>query len=184
MYKIGGSILKKHKIIALIISIILIISDQLSKYLVLLYLPKLPEKIVIIPNIIDFQFVANEGAAFGWWVNQRWVFMSTTVIFLVISTIAFFLFKIKSKLVLYSLMLIISGGIGNLIDRVFRGYVIDFINFSFFKFYVFNIADSCIVIGCSLFIIYLLLDTIKETQEKKNNENKVSLDNGEKIEKH
>ncbi|MGN0557196.1 MAG: signal peptidase II [Acutalibacteraceae bacterium] len=159
--KIRITDLRKHKIIALVMAILAIAADQATKLLAAARVPHDPKCIVAIPHILDFRYLENRGAAFGMLKDHRWVFLIATTVFLIVAIYAFFSKKIKSALVNYALMLIISGGIGNMIDRVFRGYVIDFINFSFMNFFVFNIADCCVVIGCALFILYLVLDTVR-----------------------
>ena len=72
--------------------------------------------------------------------------------------------KSSSKLLTTAIVLVVAGGIGNMIDRIFRGFVIDFINAIFVKFYVFNIADCAVVIGCGLMILYVLIDVFKSRQ--------------------
>ena len=76
---------------------------------------------------------------------------------------------IKNKLMFWAISLVLSGGIGNLIDRIFRnGKVIDFLHFAFFKeFPVFNIADCAIVIGAILLVLYFILDMISDAKAKK-----------------
>ena len=83
----------------------------------------------------------------------------------------------KSKLFVWSLCLVVSGGLGNLIDRIFRdGNVIDFLQFDFYKsFPIFNFADCCIVVGAGLLILNFLLESIAEIREKK----ALKVDNGE-----
>ena len=72
-----------------------------------------------------------------------------------------------STCVLVSLGLILAGGIGNLVDRIFRGFVVDYIDFNpLIKCPVFNIADICVVLGCMLIIINLIINTIKERKNK------------------
>lgn len=160
--------LKRHRLYAFIILVITLIADQISKLMAEDFIPHSPEKIVVIPGILDFQYLENRGAAFGMLADHRWVFMIATVLFLAVAIYAVFAMKARHPLINYALMLIISGGIGNMIDRIFRGYVIDFINFSFVHFFVFNIADCCVVIGCVLFVIYLIFDIKHDKTEREN----------------
>ncbi len=152
----------RYKINALLLALAGLFLDQLSKVLVDHFLPRQPQLVVVVPYVLDFRYVENTGAAFGMFSEHRWIFLVTTTIFLIVAIYAFFSMKVESKLVNYALMLIISGGIGNMIDRIFRGYVIDFINITCVDFFVFNIADCCVVIGCCLFLLYLVLDTLNE----------------------
>ncbi len=137
--------------------IILVLTDYFTKIAAENYIPK-NKTITIIPHLIDFRFLKNDGAAFGMLDNARWVFMLTTVIFIIVGLIYFLRLKENQKFTCYVVMLIISGGIGNMIDRVFYGEVVDFITFGFISFPSFNIADCCIVIGCFLWIISILFD--------------------------
>lgn len=159
--------LNQHKLIAVIIAVSALVLDQISKVLAYNFAPHAPDCKVIIPYVLDFRYLSNKGAAFGLFADKRWVFLIATTVFLAIAIYAFFRLKISQPLVNYALMLIISGGIGNMIDRIARGFVIDFINFSFVNFFVFNVADCCVVIGCALFVLYLLIDMIKGGREEK-----------------
>ena len=78
--------------------------------------------------------------------------------------------KLNSNLLVWSFSMIIGGGIGNMIDRIARGYVIDFIDVQFVDFYFFNIADCFVVIGCGLLILYLVTDIFKDSKKEKINE--------------
>lgn len=163
--------MKKHRYLSIILAVLLLFFDQISKILVFNWHINAQESFTvanktIIPGLLDFLFVANEGAAFGWFANSQWVFMISSVIFLVVAFYFYFKVDLKYTFMNYAVMLIISGGIGNMIDRIFRGYVVDFIHFSFFEF-VFNIADSCIVIGCCMIVLYVILDSF--TNYKKPN---------------
>lgn len=130
--------------------------DMISKYLTVQLLLPLGREVVVIPYLINFSYVENRGAAFGILSDKRWVFMVLSVIFIS----ALIVFAIKSKithpLFCVSIGMIIGGGVGNMIDRIFVGYVVDFIRATFIDFPVFNIADSSVVIGVILFIVYVL----------------------------
>ena len=135
--------------------------DQVSKILVLNFLFK--DRIVLIPGILNFTYVENDGMAFGLLSDHRWVFMLFSTIG--IALIAVYLwFYVKGLLGRIGLALVIGGGIGNMIDRVAYGFVVDFIDFYPFDFWkwVFNIADSAVCVGAGMFILYLILDTVKE----------------------
>lgn len=151
-----------------IVSILIIIADQLSKYLAVEFLmDKRP--IVVINNLIELHFVKNFGAAFGILQNQRWFFIVIT--FLVLTGIIIFVIKKKDSLHFFtklSLGALLGGAIGNLIDRVKLGYVVDFIKVDLGRLYdfpVFNIADIFIVIGTLLLVLLILLDRHEIKQE-------------------
>lgn len=134
--------------------IVFVAVDQILKYVVSTNL-KHAEDIMIIPNLLSLTYVENRGAAFGMLQNQRLFF----VIFAV-AMIAFFVYLIRyknfnDKMFLIAATLIISGGIGNLIDRLFLGYVVDYIKLSFFS-PVCNFADYCITFGTVILVIYVM----------------------------
>lgn len=137
-----------------ILSVVLL--DILSKYLTVQLLIPAGGQITVIPYILDFCYVENTGAAFGILKDHRWVFMSLSIV--MIAFLFFYLTKVNitHKLFLFSISLIIGGGIGNMLDRIFVGYVVDFIKVTFFDFPVFNIADSSVVIGVILLIVYFI----------------------------
>lgn len=142
--------------------------DQLSKWLVVTYLPD--GGFELIPGVLRFTYVENRGAAFGMLADHRWVFIIVST--LALAAIAFYMFKFKPEgvLVRCSLAFIIGGGIGNMIDRMLLSYVIDFIDFCAFPQvwkWVFNIADSFVCVGAGMLILYLIMDTIKVTREEK-----------------
>ena len=139
-----------------IIVLSVVLFDILTKYLTIQLLIPAGGEVVVIPHLFNFCYVENTGAAFGILKDHRWVFMTLSVFLLVF--VFMFLIKsgIKHKLFIFSASLILGGGIGNMIDRVFLGYVIDFIKVTFIDFPVFNIADSAVVIGAILLAIYFL----------------------------
>ena len=140
--------------------------DQLTKLLAV----KLLEPVTTVPiikNVIHLTYVENRGAAFGMLANSRWVFMIISTVAILAMTV--YLFAGMSQNLLYeiSLSVIISGGIGNMIDRTVLGYVIDMIDFRLINFAVFNAADSFVCVGAGLLILALILDIIKEAKTKK-----------------
>ena len=143
-----------------------IVLDQLSKLISV----KLLAPIGSVPlweGVLHLTYVENRGAAFGMLADHRWVFMSISTI--AITAIAIYLYSGRntSKLYTSALMLIVSGGIGNMIDRIALGYVVDFIDFALIDFAVFNIADSLVCIGAGLLVLALVLDIIKEAKLEK-----------------
>ncbi|WP_242860851.1 signal peptidase II [Defluviitalea phaphyphila] len=130
---------------------VLVFIDQLTKYIALNYLKSI-STIPIIQNIFHLTFVENRGAAFGILQNKRWFFIIITFTIL-LGIIYYYINLPKEKpygFVRFSLILISSGAIGNLIDRIKLGYVIDFFDFRLINFPVFNIADIYVVIGTIL----------------------------------
>ena len=136
--------------------LLVVLCDILSKYLVVQLLVPLERSVTVIPYVLDFTFVKNKGAAFGMLSDSRWIFMSVSVVFIFVLIYILKQSYSDSKLYIISLSMILGGGIGNMIDRVFIGYVVDFIEITFVDFAVFNIADSCITVGAILFAVYLI----------------------------
>ncbi len=143
--------------IYLCITILLIVADQATK-LCTINILKPVGTVEFIKNIISFTYVENRGAAFGILQNNRWFFIAFTIVMIVAIVIYTIKIKPKSALYMWSTSLIVSGGIGNLIDRIFRGYVVDMIEITFVNYPVFNFADICVVIGAILLCVFVLTD--------------------------
>ena len=142
-----------------------ILLDQITKLLALRYLAPL-DTFPLWKDVLHLTYVENTGAAFGMLKDQRWVFLviSTVALGGMIAYIA--LTKAKHPLEITSVAFIVGGGIGNMIDRISRGFVVDFVDVRCIPFwkYVFNVADIFVCVGCGLFILYVLL---YETRAKK-----------------
>ena len=161
-------------VIAVIAAVILV--DQISKILVLAYLYE--EQIDLIEGVLRFTYVENRGMAFGLLADHRWIFLICSVVG--IGLIAFYLFRyVHRNLSRVSLALIIGGGIGNMIDRLRLGFVVDFIDFCAFDFWVwvFNVADAAVCVGAALFVLDLILEMVADIKK-----NKVLKVSGEKSE--
>lgn len=142
----------------LVLSILIIIIDQLSKKIALKTLRGKPSK-VIIDGFFELTYIENPGAAFGILKGRQALFVIITI--LVIAGILFYFYKNYKLMCIVekiSLSLILAGAVGNFIDRLLRGYVIDFFSFQLGKYYfpVFNIADISIVVGTGLLIFIIL----------------------------
>ncbi len=145
-----------------------ILTDQISKILVLTYL--FEDQVELIKGVLRFTYVENRGMAFGLLADHRWVFIVTSVVGIGLMT--FYLFRFVTRnLSRVGLALIVGGGIGNMIDRVRLGYVIDFIDFCAFDFWVwvFNVADAAVCVGAALFVLDLLLELFSEMKKTKQN---------------
>lgn len=132
--------------------------DQLTKVLARVYLKNKP--IVIIKNFFNLTYVENRGGAWGAFSGRLWLFILITVAAL---SLLFYLFKDfnleNNKFYSIGIALVISGAIGNFIDRIIFKYVTDFLDFKIFgyDFPVFNVADICITIGVAMLIIKLVI---------------------------
>ena len=149
--------------------------DQLTKWLSVVYLQGEPS-FPLWREVLHFTYDENRGMAFGMLANHRWVFMVFSTVSIIALLIYLFRFRPESRWMQVSMAFIIGGGIGNMIDRIFLGYVIDFIDFTLIDFAVFNIADSFVCVGAGMMIVYLIIDLIREIKlerakkaEEKNN---------------
>lgn len=136
---------------------VLLFGDQITKLLAVRYLAN-QESILLIPGVLKLQYLENRGAAFGVLQNQQWIFMSIAFLFVLFAGYLFFHMPCtKRYLPLHILlMLLVSGAVGNAVDRVFRGFVVDFIYFSLIDFPIFNVADIYVVVSCILGFLFLM----------------------------
>ena len=158
-------------------SILIIGLDQLTKWWAVTDLQAM-DSIQVIPGVLNFSYVENRGAAFGILQNRQILLLVLTTA--VMLALLFCIWKkwITHPIGLVAVCLIVAGGLGNNIDRLFRSYVVDFIDIRpLFSFPVFNVADCAITVGVVLFAIYLLFWEEKEPnrrqkpdQKEKNND--------------
>ena len=160
--------MKKFMPYIIMISIVLggLVIDLVTKSVFASVLDYGKETIVLIPNLLEFVYVQNDGAAYGMLGGQTWLLIVMTFIFIVGFILYFVFSKDKNIWFIISVGLIVSGAIGNLIDRLWFNYVRDFISIEFFSF-VFNFADMFITFGVICYVIYTILQSIKEAKEKK-----------------
>ena len=155
-------------ILAIVFGLLVVAADQLSKYLVITQMAE-NEVIRVIPGLLNFNRIPpNAGAAFGILQGHTWFLITITVFIMVICVSMLIRKTFDSKWMFWSLCLVLAGGIGNLIDRLFRGgNVVDFLEFGFFEFPVFNIADCAVCVGAFMMVIYFIGDFIKDARNKK-----------------
>lgn len=148
-----------------------ILLDQLTKWLAVEFL-KPVKSIPLIPEVLHLTYVENRGMAFGMFADNRWIFMLTSTLMITVFLAYLYLGMCENTLYAVSMAMVVSGGIGNMIDRIALGYVVDFIDFTLIDFAVFNGADSFVCVGAGLLILALLLDIIKESkkEDKKDNQ--------------
>lgn len=151
---------------SIIIMLAVIAADYLSKLAVLNYLAPVGQ-VRLIDGIFHLTYVENRGAAFGMLAQQRWVFMILSVAAIIGLIVYLWRARPESRLLRLSLALIAGGGIGNMIDRTFYGFVVDFIDVAFVWDYVFNVADCAVCIGCGFMVLWFILSEIKERKDKK-----------------
>ena len=148
--------MKKRGIVAGIIAA-LIVLDQLVKAYVVQNIA-LGEIKSWIPNLVSLTYLQNRGAAFSMLQDQQWFFAVITLV--VMAGAIWYLHKhIEDSLwIVFGLVLIIAGGLGNFIDRIGQGFVVDMFHLDFVNFAIFNVADSYLTVG----VVVLLLAMLKE----------------------
>lgn len=144
----------------------LIAIDQIIKFIVLKHLEPIGS-ITVIDKVLSLTYVENTGAAFGSFSGYTRVLSVFTALVLIVGLIYLLSGKIQSKVIYWGLTLIIAGGAANLIDRVGRHFVIDYIDPLFVKFAVFNFADILVTVGAFIVIIYLLYEIIRDSKNAK-----------------
>lgn len=152
--------------LVLILSVVVAAVDFVLKILVINNLKPIGT-VEVIPGLFSLKYVENKGAAFGMLSDARWIFIVFTIVIIIVLIYIMIRKKIDSKLFNIAAILIIGGGIGNLIDRIFYGYVVDYLSISFFP-PVCNFADYCITIGAVLMVIYLIFFSDYLKKDKKN----------------
>lgn len=154
-------------ILAAVTGVIVLVADQFTKVFVSNNF-EMAKSYEFLPGLIDITYIHNDGAAWGMLGGYTWLLLSITIV-VMLGCIALLLkWGLRDKLIFWSAMLVLSGGVGNMIDRIFRGgNVIDFLHFEFWPtFPVFNVADCAIVVGAGLIILSLFKSIIDEQRQK------------------
>lgn len=149
----------------IILMVAALIADQLTKYLVRSNMA-VGESISVIGDFFRLTHYENDGAAFSSLSGQREILILIPVIAIVAGLVYMFTHRRAHRLLQTALALVISGGAGNLIDRIAAGKVTDMFDFSIFP-PIFNVADICVVVGCGLLIVYIFLyDRLEKKDER------------------
>lgn len=140
----------------MIVALVLTAADQLSKALIVSNLSE-TARIVCIPGVVDIVYVENTGAAFSMLSAHTWLLGLVSAAFC--AAIAVYMAKMKFADKRYQIIggMLLGGALGNGIDRIFRGFVVDFIELAFIRFPVFNIADIAITLGAVLLVVIITL---------------------------
>lgn len=157
----------KHYITAFIIALAGVILDQLSKYMAVHFLQG-TDGIDLIPGVFRLTYLENRGAAFGVLQGQQWFFYIITAVILVVVVLAYVRIPAGRKFLPLQIcaVFIVSGALGNLIDRVRLGYVVDFFYYELIDFPVFNVADIFVTVSAVLLAVLLLLYYKEEDLEQ------------------
>jgi signal peptidase II len=145
-----------------------IIIDQFTKWLAVKYLIPVGSVPLIKfgdVQVLNLTYVENTGAAFGMLKNAPWVFNTVSVVAIIVMLGYLFLGHAQTKLTAISLAMLVSGGIGNMIDRATLHYVVDFIDFRLINFAVFNGADAFVCVGAGMLVLALILEMKEEAKK-------------------
>ena len=144
--------------------------DQLIKFFAVTWLQG-AGTVTLIPGLIDLVYVENTGAAGGLFAGNTWLLVGVTSLAIIAAVVFMLMKKVQSPFLMWMISVVIGGGVGNLIDRIFRvdaagnHFVVDYLNFSFIDFPVFNFADCCVGIGMIAIVIYILFFDGKKDKE-------------------
>ncbi len=141
-----------------IVAAVILIADQWLKYWVTVNITLSTGSQELIPGVVKLVNIHNSGAAFGLLDNvdyARWVFLAVTAVFVVVIAVLLVRRVFDSRFAVWCEVLFLTGALGNCIDRVFLGYVVDMFKIEFVNFAVFNIADAVLVVSCLMFVIYV-----------------------------
>ncbi len=169
-------------ILASIVGIFTLVADQLTKIYVKNNF-EMAKSYEFLLGIIDITYIHNDGGAWGMLGGYTWLLLSVTIIVMLVCIALLLKYGVKDKLMFWAIILVLSGGIGNMIDRIFRGgYVIDFLHFEFWPtFPVFNVADCAIVIGAGLLMLYFFMGIVEEEKQKRSNANALMSQKDENV---
>ncbi len=146
---------------------VIVAADQLTKYLTVANIP-LYADVPFLPGVLQLTYVQNTGAAFSSFEGQQWLFALIFAVFTAALLYEYFRKPMPfTKLERWLIVAIYAGGLGNMIDRVRLGYVVDMIETTFIEFPVFNVADCFITCGCILLLIHLIFCNKEFWKEEK-----------------
>ncbi len=156
-------------ILAAITGVLVLVADQFTK----VYIQnnfEMAKSYEFLPGLIDITYIHNDGGAWGMLGGYTWLLLSATIVVMLVCIALLLKYGADDKLMFWAIVLVLSGGVGNMIDRIFRdGNVIDFLHFEFWPtFPVFNVADCAIVVGAGLLILYFFKGIINEEKQKRN----------------
>ncbi len=159
----------KTKAFSLISIVLLVGVDQLIKYFVDLYL-KPVGSVAAIPKVLQFSYYENDGAMMGMMSGKTTLMTVFAALCLLLVCYILYSGKLSYGIDFWCVVFVAAGGIGNLIDRVFRGYVIDYIEVLFVDFYIFNFADCLVTCAAIVIIISQIYQFRKESKKNKEEE--------------
>ena len=161
--------------------------DHLTKILAVVFL-KPVQSVPIIKGVLHLTYATNDGMAWGLFDDKRFIFLSVSTVMITVILLYLYLGLAENKSVGVSLAMITAGGLGNMIDRtfpiyagegIFRGEVVDFIDFTLINYPVFNVADSFVCVGTFLLVVFLVISIVGEAKAKKAEALAASVSNAE-----
>ena len=156
----------KIKVLSIFIIVALVSADQIIKYFVDAYL-KPVGSVPVIDKILQLSYYENDGAMMGMMSGKTLTMTVLAVICLAVIAFVIFSGKVKFGIDYWCIVFMMSGGLGNIIDRIFRGYVIDYIEVLFVDFYIFNFADCLVTCAAFAMIGNQIYEIYKEHKKKK-----------------
>lgn len=154
------------QVITLIIIAVLVAIDQIIKLLVIEHLEPIGS-LTLIDGFIQLNYAENTGAAFGSFSGKTTFLSIFTLAIIILGLVYLFVKKRRVDVEYVCISLIIAGGLGNLIDRIFRGFVVDYIEPLFVDFAIFNFADILVTCSCIALVIWLMYEIYRENKNEK-----------------
>jgi len=156
----------------ILFSALIVAVDQLVKYWAANALQGAGQ-VEFIPRLLNFRYAENTGAAFSMFSGRREILIVISIVASAVIVWYMLSSKTMSRFGKLSLAMVLGGAVGNMIDRIFTGYVVDYFEFAFVRFAIFNVADIFITVGGGLFVLWFLIDEVgRELREKKKAEEK------------
>lgn len=153
------------QVITLVSVAVLVAIDQIIKLLAIEYLEPIGS-LPLIDGFIQLSYVENTGAAFGSFKGQTGLLSGFTLVVIVAGLVYLLSGKLKMGVEYVCVTLMLAGGAGNLVDRVFRGFVVDYIEPLFIDFAIFNFADILVTCSAVVLVIWMFYGIYKEAKEK------------------
>lgn len=158
------------QVITLMSIAVLVSLDQIIKLLVIKYLEPIGS-LPLIDGFIQLNYAENTGAAFGSFSGYTWILSIFTLVVIVVGLVYILKGKVKFGVEYVCITLILAGGLGNLIDRISRGFVVDYIEPLFIDFAIFNFADILVTCSAVVLIIWMIYGIYKDVKKEKENKN-------------
>ena len=152
-------------VVSLLLAVLVVAADQIFKLLAVQYV-KPVGSIPVIPGLFSLDYVENRGAAFSMLQNRTAFFVAVTAVVCVFVVIAMFRYGNHEFFSRAACILVLGGGVGNMIDRISHVYVVDYLHLSFFP-AIFNFGDLCVTVGAVFFIIHVLFYLEKDNHAEK-----------------